>query len=230
MSDMGHEIPDDAEFWTDDQGYQRAEIEGETYVLGEDNNYHHISAFAAETDEPAVVSDEAVPAWAQPLLERHAREAEDATRADERARIEAEEAEAESPFVEWLQARPHLLADFENFERFVDATPDGDLERAEQLWHASEAKLDEARVKESIQQPRDLDDAMSQWFDEKRQAKRAEAVAEPAAESTFKQDPPRRADPLDAAMHDFMEENHARVDLDKQARELVKQQERRGRG
>jgi hypothetical protein len=206
--DEGTPLPDGIEIYETDDGIRFVQDdEGTYYVEAEDGNF-----YAQLDDDPD--TDDAPPAWAQPLLERH----ENDVRADERALVEAELEEEESPLVEWLQARPHLLADFENFERFVDATPDGDLERAEQLWHASEDKLAEARTREGIDTPQSYEEATDQWFAERR------AAVEP-----LKQDAPRQGDALGEAMNEFADELHARNTLDRAARDLVREQERRGR-
>jgi hypothetical protein len=217
MSIEGTPLPAGTEFFQTEDGHVYTVIDGEAYYQADDDAFYPESAFEPETDEPASANDE-VPAWAAPLLERHAREVEDEVRADERGRIEAELEEEESPFVEWLRARPHLLADFENFEKFVDATPYGDLERAEQLWHASEDKLASARAHEGIGTPRNYDEATDEWFAERR------AAVEP-----LKQDAPRRGDALGEAMNSFAEELHASNSVDRAARDLVRDQERRGR-
>lgn len=116
----------------------------------------------------------------------------------------------------WLEARPEILSDMGGFKHFFNAA-DGDLDRAEQLWRASEDKLAEARIHESIGTPRTYDEAFESWQDDRR------AAVEP-----LKQDAAR--DPLGEAMNDFAAELHATNQVNRAARERVKQQETRGRG
>jgi hypothetical protein len=223
-SDEGTPLPGGTEIFETDAGVRYTAIDGELYIEASDGDFYHEDMFAAETDEPA--TDDSPPSWAQPLLEKHALETEDDVRADERARIEAEEEEEESPLVEWLLAHPRVLEKFDDFQYHADAAG-GDLALALQRFDAGEAKLEDARRDLNINQPKSIDDAMTQWFDERHQAQRVDAAEQAAAPRTAQGG--EHPSSLRSAIDDFADELSASRAVDVAARQLVTEQERRGR-
>jgi hypothetical protein len=225
--DEGTPLPAGTEIYESADGLRYAVIDGEAYIETDDGDFWHASYFEPDDAEPDATDE--VPAWAKPLLERHAADQAATYEQDVERAAEAKLEEDEAPLVEWLRERPHLLEDLEKFQLAVDKA-DGDIELGERYYNDARATheddLDRARLHENVAQPTSISAGLDEWMSEKREAKRAEAEA---AVTPYKHDPIRGDDPMAEAMNSFVDDLHVRNETDRRSRELVREQERRDR-